>query len=114
MCGVCAASSDNKIGDEGAKGLADWLRTNSTLQTLDLEGAYGGRGAGRGVGRRGSGRDGEGSGKAGKGEGGQGGHAACESGTGEGREGTDVCVECVWHLQGTRSELRGPRGWRRG
>ena len=72
MCGVCAASSDNKIGDEGAKGLADWLRTNSTLQTLDLEGAYGGRGEGRGVGRRGSGRDGEGSGNAGKGEGGTG------------------------------------------
>ena len=60
------ASSGNGIGAEGAKGLAEGLSSNSTLQTLDLEGAYGGRGAGRGVGRRGSGRDGEGSGKAGK------------------------------------------------
>ena len=62
MCGVCAASSDNGIGDEGAKGLAEGLSSNSTLQTLDLRGAHGGRGAGRGVGRSGSGRDGEGSG----------------------------------------------------
>ena len=59
MCGVCAASLGNGIGAEGAKGLADGLRTNSTLQTLDLYGAYGGRGGGRGVGRGGSGRDGE-------------------------------------------------------
>ena len=62
MCGVCAESSDNGIGDEGAKGLAEGLSSNSTLQTLDLRGAYGGRGAGRGVGRSGSGRDREGSG----------------------------------------------------
>ena len=51
MCGVCAASSDNKIGDEGAKGLAGGLSSNSTLQKLYLGGAYGGRGGGRGVGR---------------------------------------------------------------
>jgi hypothetical protein len=38
------ASAGNKIGDEGAKCLADALLTNSSLQTLDLEGAYGGRG----------------------------------------------------------------------
>ena len=41
MCGVCVASSGNKIGAEGAKGLADWLSSNSTLQTLDLQGALG-------------------------------------------------------------------------
>ena len=58
MCGVCVASSGNEIGAEGAKGLADWLRTNSTLQTLDLQRAYGGRGGGR----RGSEGDREGSG----------------------------------------------------
>ena len=55
MCGVCAASSGNEIGDEGAKGLAEGLSSNSTLQTLDLGCAYGGRGAGGGVGRRGGG-----------------------------------------------------------
>ena len=58
MCGVCVTSSANKIGDEGAKGLAEGLSSNSTLQTLDLQRAYGGRGAGRGVGRRGTGRGG--------------------------------------------------------
>ena len=47
MCGVCVTSSANKIGDEGAKGLAEGLSSNSTLQTLDLWGAYGGRGGGR-------------------------------------------------------------------
>ena len=59
VCGVCVASSGNKIGDEGCKALGDGLRTNSTLQTLVLSGAYGGRGGGRGVGKGGSGRDGE-------------------------------------------------------
>ena len=48
MCGVCVASSVNEIGDEGAKGLAEGLSSNSTLQTLNLAGAYGGRGAGGG------------------------------------------------------------------
>ena len=95
MCGVCVASSGNGIGAEGAKGLAEGLSSNSTLQTLNLEGAYGGRGAGRGVGRSGSGRDGEGSGNAGKGEGGTGRAGSRHFKTGEGREGTDVCVECV-------------------
>ena len=61
VCGVCVASSGNRIGDEGARELADGLRTNSTLQTLRLSGAYGARGGGRGVGRSGSGGDGEGS-----------------------------------------------------
>ena len=56
---VCVASSGNEIGDEGAKSIGDGLRTNSTLQTLVLSGAYGGRGGGRGVGRTRSGRDGE-------------------------------------------------------
>ena len=60
MCGVCVASSGNGIGAEGAKELAEGLSSNSTLQTLHLEGAYGGRG----VGRSGYGRDGEGSGGA--------------------------------------------------
>ena len=60
MCGVCVASSGNKIGAEGAKGLAEGLSSNSTLRELHLSGAYGGRGAGRGVGRRGSGRNGAG------------------------------------------------------
>ena len=39
----CVASAVNQIGDEGAKGLADALLTNSSLQTLDLGGAYGGK-----------------------------------------------------------------------
>ena len=60
VCGVCVASSGNEIGDEGCKALGDGLRTNSTLQTLHLSGAYGGRGGGRGVGRGGSGRGGGG------------------------------------------------------
>ena len=58
MCGVCVASSGNQIGDEGARELADALRTNSTLQTLDLYGACWGRGGGRGVGRNGEGSSG--------------------------------------------------------
>ena len=59
VCGVCVACSDNKIGDAGAKGIGDGLHTNSTLQRLNLAGAYGGRGGGRDVGRSGSGKDGE-------------------------------------------------------
>ena len=87
MCGVCAASLGNGIGAEGAMGLAEGLSSNSTLQTLNLWGAYGGRGAGRGVGRSGSGRDGEGSGKAGKGEGGTGRAGRIASGDGGGTGG---------------------------
>ena len=89
VCGVCVASSGNKIGDEGCKALGDGLRTNSTLQTLGLGGAYGGRGGGRGVGRGGSGRDGEGCmwrgelvsvGACGFGEEGEGGGLSCVRG----------------------------------
>ena len=50
----CVASAGNKIGNEGAKGLADALLTISSLQTLNLGGEFGGWGgvAGhRGVGR---------------------------------------------------------------
>ena len=54
-----ACFADRALGDAGATKLADGLRTNSTLQTLRLQSAYGGRGGGRGVGRGGSGRDGE-------------------------------------------------------
>ena len=97
MCGVCAASSGNKIGAEGAKGLADWLRSNSTLQTLYLQRAYGGRGAGRGVGRRGYGRDGEGSGKAGKGQG-RDREGRQQAREGRGRDGR--ALTCVWSVCG--------------
>jgi len=34
---VCAV---NNIGDDGAKALADALKTNSALTTLDLRGAF--------------------------------------------------------------------------
>jgi len=43
------ASADNKIGNEGAEALAVALKTNTSLQSLDLMGEYGGRG---GEGRR--------------------------------------------------------------
>ena len=91
------ASSGNEIGAEGAKGLAEGLSSNSTLQTLDLHGAYGGRGAGRGVGRRGSGRDGEGSGKAGKGQG-RDREGREHASQGRGRDGR--ALTCVWSVCG--------------
>ena len=56
----CVVSAD-EIGDEGAKGLADALLTNSSLQTLNLECAYGGRGGE--AGHRGVGRESLGSGQ---------------------------------------------------
>ena len=40
LTGGGVASAGNKIGDEGAKGLADALLTNSSLQTLNLGCAY--------------------------------------------------------------------------
>ena len=91
------ASSDNKIGDEGAKGLAEGLSSNSTLQTLDLGSAYGGRGAGRGVGRSGSGRDGEGSGEAEKGQG-RDREGREHASQGRGRDGR--ALTCVWSVCG--------------
>jgi hypothetical protein len=57
----CVSSAGNKIGNEGAKGLAEALLTNSSLQTLDLQGAYGGRGGE--AGHRGVGRESLGSGQ---------------------------------------------------
>ena len=45
----CVASAGNKIGNEGAKGLADALLTNSSLQTLNLQGAYGGKEGRQGI-----------------------------------------------------------------
>ena len=50
---LCVASADNKIGNEGAEALAVALKTNTSLQSLDLMGEYGGRG---GEGRREEGR----------------------------------------------------------
>ena len=97
MCGVCVASSVNQIGAEGAKGLAEGLSSNSTLQTLHLQCMYGGRGAGRGVGRRGSGRDGEGSGNAGKGQGRDREGREHES-QGQRRDGR--ALTCVWSVCG--------------
>ena len=38
------ASADNQIGKEGAEALAGALKTNTSLQSLDLMGEYGGRG----------------------------------------------------------------------
>ncbi len=46
---VCVASADNQIGDNGAKALAEGLKTNTSLKELTLKGEYGGRG---GEGRR--------------------------------------------------------------
>jgi hypothetical protein len=57
----CVASAGNKIGNEGAKGLADALLTNSSLQTLKIGCAYGGRGGE--AGHRGVGRESPGSGQ---------------------------------------------------
>ncbi len=62
----CVVSAD-EIGDEGAKGLADALQTNSSLQTLDLKGADGGRGGE--AGHRGVGRESLGSGRGRRGRG---------------------------------------------
>ena len=54
---LCVASADNKIGDQGAEALAGALKTNTSLQTLDLSSENGGRG---GEGRREErGREGE-------------------------------------------------------
>ena len=54
---LCVASADNQIGKEGAEALAGALKTNTSLQTLDLRGENGGRG---GEGRREErGREGE-------------------------------------------------------
>ena len=55
------ASAGNKIGDEGAKGLADALLTNSSLRTLGLGREHGGRGGE--AGHRGVGRESLGSGQ---------------------------------------------------
>ena len=76
-------SNRSMIKDEQAILLGQCLRF-LTLKTLDLGGAYGARGAGRGVGRSGSGRDGEGSGK---GEGGTGRAGRIASGDGRGTGG---------------------------
>ena len=51
---MCVASAGNQIGDEGAKALADALKTNVSIKMLDIDSEYGGR---RGEGSR-EGRDG--------------------------------------------------------
>jgi hypothetical protein len=40
-----SADKKEKIGDKGAKILADALKANSSIKVLDLHGEYGGKGA---------------------------------------------------------------------
>ncbi len=124
---LCVASADNQIGKEGAEALADALKTNSSLQTLNLSSEYYGRrgAAANQIGNEGAealvdalktnssiqtlnlsceygGRGGEGRRE----------KRGCE---GEFRDSTrthGLTCGYVWHLQTTRLDWKALRPWR--
>ena len=131
---LSVASAENKIGDEGAKALADALKSNASLKTLMLYGEHGGRG-GEGSRKERGGRDSESFGTdqgrrpLGKGDvnfcqpvsarTNQRHHHQIIRGRGECTRGCAgwwwvravLTCGCAWHLQATRLEMKVPRPW---